>query len=326
MLNMNKSELEVYLTSHRVPVEEWGTRESKTLGHLLAELGSGESNLIESDTGELIRAEIGVGINVYYIRGDTLLKLEEARQIFSDGRVRTRKLSTSIGEKVKPGEHPDEAALRTFQEELGISSVTLLNPTLEDRPPVISESFPGLVTKRRVHRYDVQMSDEDFREDGYIETQTDKTTFFVWEEVNGGELPLVKAQGQFLKQVTHELGQYQIPVRRINSRIKSGLSEYDRNSIVEPHDRVGVRVILDSEADCYRAKDILVGAHQTRRVRDYITHPWSDGYRSLHVDLQFKGVPVEAQIRTLEMDGIANELIGTKGNHYWKLPNFKKFG
>lgn len=174
--------LNAYLISHQVPTSEWGKGESKKLEHLLKELNKGECKLIESEDGSLVRVVRGVGINIFYKSGEgKLLKLKEDRQVFSDGRTRRRVLSTSVGEKLQPGETPEQAATRTLEEELQIFGYSFSDYETVDKDLVISTSFPGLYTRNTIHVFDRFLEDKDFREEGYIEIQEDKTSYFLWE-------------------------------------------------------------------------------------------------------------------------------------------------
>lgn len=73
------------------------------------------------------------------------------------------------------------------------------------------------------------------------------------------------------------------------------------------YDLVAVRAILNSVADCY----LLLGKINENftplqnRFKDYISIPKSNGYQSLHTTIMFEGVPVEIQIRTLQMHRMA---------------------
>lgn len=169
------TELVKFLNNRKIPYENWGTGESKTLVHLLAEITSGEA-ILEDKHNRVLRIVTGVGVNVLFQH----LKLVEEKQIFSDGRERRRGLSTSVGEKMKAGESPDEAAIRTLKEELGIVGVAISNTGVENREPVPSTSYPGLWTKNTVYIYGARLSSHQFRHEGYIEVQSDKTSYFVW--------------------------------------------------------------------------------------------------------------------------------------------------
>ena len=75
-------------------------------------------------------------------------------------------------------------------------------------------------------------------------------------------------------------------------------------------DIYGFRVIVDSEEDCYRA----LGAVHRRwrvvpeRIKDYISGPKSNGYRSLHTTVSGpNAMRVEIQIRTREMHEVAEQ-------------------
>ncbi|XP_050285268.1 probable GTP diphosphokinase RSH2, chloroplastic [Quercus robur] len=72
----------------------------------------------------------------------------------------------------------------------------------------------------------------------------------------------------------------------------------------EIHDIHGLRLIVDNEEDCYKALRVV---HQLwpevpGKLKDYISHPKFNGYRSLHTVVMDEGmVPLEVQIRTREM-------------------------
>ena len=79
-------------------------------------------------------------------------------------------------------------------------------------------------------------------------------------------------------------------------------------SVKSQKDIHGIRIIVQSRDDCYRALGVV---HQEytpmlHTVKDYIGMPKSNGYQSLHtVVIGPHGLPVEVQIRTILMDRIA---------------------
>lgn len=81
-----------------------------------------------------------------------------------------------------------------------------------------------------------------------------------------------------------------------------------RITLSEIMDVYGFRVVVDSVDTCYR---VLGAVHQLykplpERFNDYIAIPKANGYQSLHTTLFGPyGVPIEIQIRTVDMDNMA---------------------
>ncbi len=74
------------------------------------------------------------------------------------------------------------------------------------------------------------------------------------------------------------------------------------------HDVYAFRVIVDTVDTCYRALGVLHSLYKPvpGKFKDYIAIPKANGYQSLHTVLFGPyGVPVEVQIRTSEMDQVA---------------------
>lgn len=113
------------------------------------------------------------------------------------------------------------------------------------------------------------------------------------------------------------------PIEHINSRLKSpdsivnkarrcnipmNLDDFRQNLF----DIAGIRISCSFISDAYNLRDMLLGQQDLTvlEVRDYISNPKPNGYRSLHLIVQVpvflsdrtEPVAVEVQLRTVAMD------------------------
>ncbi len=82
-----------------------------------------------------------------------------------------------------------------------------------------------------------------------------------------------------------------------------------RKSLSDIMDVYGFRIVTDSVDDCYRILGAMHGLYKPvpGRFKDYIAIPKTNGYQSLHTTLIGQnGVPIEIQIRTEDMEAMAN--------------------
>ncbi|MDR0996823.1 MAG: RelA/SpoT family protein, partial [Zoogloeaceae bacterium] len=104
-------------------------------------------------------------------------------------------------------------------------------------------------------------------------------------------------------------------------KMRRKLKDNESQPFKRIYDLYGFRVIVHEERDCYLALGALHALYKPRegRFKDYIANEKSNGYRSLHTTLTGPGgTPLEIQIRTEEMDhvaqtGIASHLLYKDG-------------
>lgn len=99
------------------------------------------------------------------------------------------------------------------------------------------------------------------------------------------------------------------------------------------NDLLAIRIIVETEQECYEALDVLFLHHFWPRVfnvyggktgRDWIAHPKPNGYRSLHTTIFVEGKEVEVQIRTHEMNEIAEYGISALHWRYKESKTYRK--
>jgi len=78
----------------------------------------------------------------------------------------------------------------------------------------------------------------------------------------------------------------------------------------QPHDVLMMQVIVDTDEDCFKILKVIhaLGNHPADKYwRDYIHDPKTNGYQSLHTAVWIDGVLIRFQIRTHEMQRMAEE-------------------
>ena len=108
----------------------------------------------------------------------------------------------------------------------------------------------------------------------------------------------------------------------LEGRVKSVYSMYKKmyqqnKSVNEIFDFYALRVIVDTELDCYTVLGVIHDMFKSvpGRFKDYISTPKPNMYRSLHTSVIGRdGIPFEVQIRTWEMHRIAEYGIAA----HWK--------
>ncbi len=130
------------------------------------------------------------------------------------------------------------------------------------------------------------------------------------------------------KKIKDELEKNKIACE-IYGRIKHFYSIYQKmireNKILDDiYDLFAIRIITDTVANCYASIGLIHNILKPipGRFKDYIAMPKTNMYQSLHTTvLDDEGIPVEIQIRTHEMDKIAEDGIAA----HWTYKEQKKF-
>jgi guanosine-3',5'-bis(diphosphate) 3'-pyrophosphohydrolase len=129
--------------------------------------------------------------------------------------------------------------------------------------------------------------------------------------ITGDRREAIETIRKALKRKMNEAG---VPCRIIG-REKTPYSIYKKMlskdlTFSEVTDVYGFRIVTHSEPHCYMALGAVHALYQPKpgRFKDYIALPKANGYQSLHTILNSPfGLPVEIQIRTEEMDEMAEK-------------------
>ncbi len=144
------------------------------------------------------------------------------------------------------------------------------------------------------------------------------------------EKAVLKARGNRKEVVSKVLSSIESCLERENipaevfGREKHLYSIYDkmrskRRSFSEIMDVYAFRIIVDDVDTCYRVLGAVHNLYKpvAGRFKDYIAIPKANGYQSLHTTLfGMHGLPIEIQIRTFEMEMVANN--GIAGHWLYK--------
>ncbi len=171
------------LTDHGIDTDLYGTGTFKTIGHLYHEMEEGETELTD-DNGQLVRRVQFVGARILYKKDGEWFRLYEEKQIFKDGRERRRtNMPYSAAEKFKSGEDPKEVIVRGMKEELDLDITTDQFVFYNKKEIENNDDYPGIKSFHIGYEFLVILNESQFKEEGYIERQSDKDVYFTWRKI-----------------------------------------------------------------------------------------------------------------------------------------------
>ena len=147
----------------------------------------------------------------------------------------------------------------------------------------------------------------------------------VYKEIDRKVRALRPEQESFIEEIKKEVEMHLTNAgikAVVSGRVKHHFSIYrkmvnQKKTLDEIYDIFALRVIVDSEQDCYGALGVIHEMYKPipGRIKDYIAMPKPNMYQSLHTTLiSNDGAPFEVQIRTKEMHKIAEYGIAA----HWK--------
>jgi GTP pyrophosphokinase len=178
------------------------------------------------------------------------------------------------------------------------------------------EIFAPLANRLGIWRFKWELEDLCFK---YLEPESyRKTQALVAERRSDREARLEKV----LEILRFRLKDAGINVWEIKGRPKHLYGIYykmekQNKEFSEIYDLAGIRIIVDTKEECYRALAVVHDSFRPipGRFKDYIGLPKPNRYQSLHTTvISLNGRPLEVQIRTLEMHHIAEYGIAA----HWK--------
>ena len=141
--------------------------------------------------------------------------------------------------------------------------------------------------------------------------------FDIVEKLNKTKVERESLVTEMMHEVSGILNEHNIK-HEIKGRAKSVYSIYNKlnkgKKFNEIYDLLALRVFVDTKEDCYQALGLIHSKYKPmpKRFKDYIAMPKPNMYQSLHTTVfGINGNPFEIQIRTYEMDLIAEKGIAS---------------
>ena len=168
--------------------------------------------------------------------------------------------------------------------------------------------YAPIANRLGINRFKVELEDLGFR---YLYPMRYRVLDRAMKKSKGSQRQIVKRISEEIGKVLAEEG----VEGDIIGREKHLYSVYKKMAekkrmLSEVVDVYGFRIIVDDVSTCYKVLGLVHGLYKPvpGRFKDYIAIPRINGYQSLHTTLFGpKGLPLEVQVRTRDMDRVAEE-------------------
>jgi RelA/SpoT family (p)ppGpp synthetase len=166
--------------------------------------------------------------------------------------------------------------------------------------------YAPIANRLGINRFKVELEDLGFR---YLYPYRYRVLESALRKAKGSQRQIVKRIADEMQASLAEEG----VEAEVSGREKHLYSIYKKmaekkRSLAEVADVYGFRIIVDNVNACYQVLGLVHSLYKPMpgRFKDYIAIPRINGYQSLHTTLFGpKGLPLEVQIRTREMDRVA---------------------
>lgn len=176
-------ELNEKLNESWIDISDWGKGNHKDIKSLQQELQNWECSLEVLDW-VLTRVVSLVWVDIFHTdKNGVKYNLRETKQVFKNGTEESRNFEHSVGEKMEWNETPITAMRRWLRDVLDLKGFVDIKKWTQNRMSKLSTSYPGLTSQYVRYWFTAKLNNDQFKPEGYIEKQKDKTLYFEWNIV-----------------------------------------------------------------------------------------------------------------------------------------------
>ena len=180
--------------------------------------------------------------------------------------------------------------------------------------------YVPLAEKLGISKLKVELADIAFK---YLHPKEyEETSALIKEKTKDGDIYLSIIKLEIEKRIKRKY------LVSITSRIKSVYSYWvklkHKQDVEQIHDLFALTVIVKDVPQCYEVMGVIHTLwHPLRgRIKDYIASPKPNGYQSLHTDILVEGKIVEIQIRTSDMQQMAQYGLASHYSYKYQKNDF----